>query len=146
MIYIYVAILVLVIAVAVFRIGKRKQIEVHVDEYEFPSSVNRKDFIEPDKDLIVIAFTSAKCDSCQGVWEKVSVLDSEHVAVTKIEFEDSVGKKLHQRYSIEAVPTTIVCDSNGTTLKSYIGAATATDLWAGVASARGDEIQQCSNH
>ena len=43
---------------------------------------------------------------------------------------------LHQRYEIDAVPTTVIADENGVVKRGFIGPVTATDLWAGLAEVR----------
>ena len=146
MIYFYLAIVLLVCVLIVYSTNRKKVAPTQADEYGYPSMINRKDFEDVNKEIIVISFTSSVCDSCKGVWSKVQVLNSDSVAVQNVEYENESGKKLHQKYSIDAVPTTIVCNKDGITLKSYIGSVTATDLWAGVASARGADIEECSSH
>lgn len=135
-----------VVVLLIYASSKRRTNNVQTDEYGYPSIVNRKDFLGVEQDLVVISFTSQTCESCKGVWEKVQALSSDSVGVIKVDYQDDMGKKLHQKYSIDAVPTTLVCDKDGVTLKSYIGAVTATDLWAGVANARGADIADCANH
>lgn len=146
MIYIYLAIIFFVIVIATVSASRKRVAPVQPDEYGYPTIVNREDFSGTSKELLVVCFTSNVCDSCEGVWVKTQILESETVAVYNAIYEDSQGKKLHEKYSIDAVPTTIICDKDGVTLKSYIGSVTATDLWAGVASARGADIQECSDH
>jgi hypothetical protein len=58
---------------------------------------------------------------------------------------------LHLKYNIEAVPTVVVSDSQGVVHKSFLGPVSATDLWAGIASARDPQLQNavegsCQNH
>ena len=65
---------------------------------------------------------------------KAKVLASSQVAVVEVEFASQ--RALHQRYGIDAVPTTVVADSQGVVRASFLGRATATDLWAAVAEAR----------
>ena len=45
-------------------------------------------------------------------------------------------RALHERYAIEAVPTTLIADPEGVVVASFLGPVTATDLWAAVAEAR----------
>ena len=52
------------------------------------------------------------------------------------EVEAGARPDLHRRYRIEAVPITVVADRAGVVRASFIGPATATDLWAAVADAR----------
>ena len=79
-------------------------------------------------------FTSATCSTCAGVWERAQPLESEAVAVAELEL--TAARELHERYGIEAVPTTVVVDAEGVVQASFLGPVTATDLWAAVAEAR----------
>lgn len=99
-----------------------------------PASVDRQDFVDPSAPWLVAVFTSATCDACAGVWAKARPLGSDAVAVQEVE----VGrdKALHDRYGIDAVPTTVICDAEGIVAASYVGPVTATDLWATVAELR----------
>ena len=43
---------------------------------------------------------------------------------------------LHRKYAIDAVPLVVVADARGVVGASFIGPASATDLWAAVAEVR----------
>ena len=62
------------------------------------------------------------------------MLASEDVAVQEIEY--GAERALHERYSIDAVPTVVIADSEGVAVATFLGPVTATDLWAAVAEAR----------
>jgi hypothetical protein len=66
--------------------------------------------------------------------DKALALASDAVAVDAIEAKERPD--LHRRYHIDAVPVTVVADRAGVVRASFIGPATATDLWAAVAAAR----------
>jgi hypothetical protein len=102
--------------------------------YAVPAQVDRADFARPDAPWLVAVFTSATCNTCAGVWERAQPLASEAVAVAELEL--SSARELHDRYGIEAVPTTVVVDAEGVVRASFLGPVTATDLWAAVAEAR----------
>ncbi len=102
--------------------------------YAVPAQLDRADFARPDASWLVAVFTSATCDTCQGVWERAQPLGSEAVAVQEIEYQ--ADRALHDRYAIGAVPTTLVVDATGVVASSFLGPVTATDLWAAVAEAR----------
>lgn len=102
--------------------------------YDVPAQVDRKDFARPDAPWLVAVFTSATCNTCQGVWERTQPLASDAVAVQEIQYQGD--RALHDRYAIEAVPTTLVVDADGVVAASFLGPVTATDLWAAVAEAR----------
>ena len=50
--------------------------------------------------------------------------------------EVSAEPVLHERYGIDAVPTTVVCDAQGGVVRSFLGPVSATHLWAAVAEVR----------
>lgn len=102
--------------------------------YAVPAQVDRNDFARPDAPWLVAVFTSATCGTCAGVWERAQPLASSEVVVQQLEHQ--AQRDIHDRYAIEAVPTTLVVDSEGVVAASFIGPITATDLWATVAGAR----------
>ena len=105
-----------------------------VDRHHVPTAVDRADFVRASADWLVVVFTSATCDTCAASWEVARQLESPAVATQEVE----VGAEpaLHERYGIDAVPTTIVCDAEGGVVESFLGPVTATHLWAAVAEAR----------
>ncbi len=102
--------------------------------FTVPQQLDRQDFDHPSAPWLVAVFTSATCDTCQGVWDKALHLASAAVAVQEVEV--SARKDLHDRYGIDAVPTTVVADAEGVVRESFLGPVTATDLWAAVAELR----------
>ena len=102
--------------------------------YSVPEQLDRADFDRPEAPWLVAVFSSATCDSCAGVWDRARHLDSPVVAVQEVELV--AHRALHERYGIEAVPTTVVVDAAGVVQRSFLGPVTATDLWAAVAEAR----------
>ena len=88
----------------------------------------------PEAPWLVAVFTSATCDTCAGVWERVQPVESDVVAVQELEYV--AARDLHDRYAIDAVPTTLIIDADGVVQSSFLGPVTATDLWAAVAEAR----------
>lgn len=102
--------------------------------YAVPEQVDRRDFGRPEAPWLVAVFTSGTCDSCAGVWDRARLLDSGAVAVQEVEVVADAA--LHERYGIEAVPTTVIVDGHGVVRRSFLGPLTATDLWAAVAEER----------
>jgi hypothetical protein len=102
--------------------------------FAVPQQLDRSDFDRPSTPWLVAVFTSATCDSCAGVWERARHLDGGAVVVQEVEV--GARKDLHDRYGIEAVPTTVVADADGVVRDSFLGPVTATDLWAAVAELR----------
>jgi glutaredoxin len=99
-----------------------------------PSQLDRRDFDAPDADWLVAVFTSATCDACAKVRSTAEVLRSDAVAVDVIEYQDR--KSVHQRYGIDAVPTTVISDRRGVVGAHFVGPVSAADLWAAVAELR----------
>jgi hypothetical protein len=104
------------------------------DVYPVPKQLDRADFPRPEAAWLVALFSSAACDSCQGLGGKLTPLESDDVAVCEIDLEHHGA--LHRRYELAAIPTTIVADHEGVVRRGFVGAFTATDLWAAVAELR----------
>ena len=104
------------------------------DVYPVPMQLDRADFPRGDAAWLVALFSSAACDSCQGLGSKLEPLESPDVAVCEISAE-SRGD-LHRRYELAAIPTTVIADDQGVVRRAFVGAFTATDLWAAVAELR----------
>ena len=102
--------------------------------YTVPVQLDRADFPRPDAPWLVAVFTSAACSTCADVRAKAAVLACDDVAVHEAEYPGA--KAIHQRYSIDAVPATLIVDRAGVVQASFLGPVTATDLWAAVAEAR----------
>jgi hypothetical protein len=102
--------------------------------YSVPAQLDRADFARPDAPWLVAVFTSATCDACHGVWERAQPLASASVVLQQVEY--GADRALHERYGIDAVPTTLVVGPDGVVVDSFVGPVTATDLWAAVAEAR----------
>jgi len=104
------------------------------DRWPVPTQLDRDDFDGGAAPWLVAVFTSATCESCARATAKASVLASPSVAYLEVPYQ--TRKDLHVRYGVEAVPCIVVADSEGVVRASFIGAPTATDLWAAVAEAR----------
>jgi hypothetical protein len=90
-----------------------------------------------DRQLLVVVFTSATCDTCAAATAKARVVESADVAYDEVPWQ--TRRDLHDRYAIDVVPATLVADASGVVRSSFIGNPSATDLWAAVAAARGDQ-------
>jgi Thioredoxin len=126
------------LAVAVALVRRRRQRPdgpTQGPSWAAPSQLDRTDFGRPEAEWLVAVFSSATCTSCAAMVDKAQVLASAAVAVEEVE---AVARPdLHRRYGIEAVPIIVVADRAGVVQASFIGPASATDLWAAVAAARG---------
>ncbi|CAB4788439.1 unannotated protein [freshwater metagenome] len=101
---------------------------------EIPSQIDRSDFVRPDAPWIVLAFTSATCQTCSDIERKVRVLETSSVAIQILEF--TAERELHKRYKIDAVPAVLMADASGVVQANFLGPVSATDLWAALARAR----------
>ena len=129
------ALALVIVAVAVSRLLVRRRADAPTQpRYAVPSQLDRADFAGPDKPWLAVVFTSDACDSCATVVPKVEVLASGEVAVDVVPYQRA--KALHQRYAVDVVPLILVADASGAVQASFIGAPSATDLWAAVAEAR----------
>jgi hypothetical protein len=102
--------------------------------WKVPVQIDRADFAGSDRPWLVALFSSATCATCQSMADKVQVLESTEVAIDNI--EHGMQADLHKRYSIDAVPLTVVADHEGVVRASFVGPVSATDLWAAVAEVR----------
>src|SRR5439155_5933895 len=76
------------------------------DAYPVPKQLDRADFPRPEAAWLVALFSSAACDSCHGLGEKLTPLESHDVGVCEIDAE--TRGELHRRYELAAIPTTVV--------------------------------------
>ena len=132
-----VVVLVLVVAagLAAWLLARRTSPEPERGpRWSVPTLVNRSSFDRPDAPWLVVVFSSSTCLACQGVWEKVTALESDQVAVERVDAIEH--KDVHDRYGIDAVPMTLVVDAAGQVRRDFVGPVTATDLWAAVAELR----------
>jgi hypothetical protein len=104
------------------------------DAYPIPRQLDRADFPRPEAPWLVAYFWSRTCDSCAGLGDKVAVLESDAVSTCALEASDH--RVLHQRYEIAAIPMILVADARGIVKRAFLGAVSATDLWAAVAEVR----------
>lgn len=126
--------LIAVACVVAFLLRRRRPSAPPRDVYPVPRQLDRSDFPRPKAPWLVALFSSTACDSCVGLPAKLAVLDSADVATCEIEFH--AQPELHRRYEIAGIPTTVVADGDGVVRAAFVGAFTATDLWAAVAEAR----------
>ena len=115
------------------RTGQPGAVPFTADGYGVHQVV-RSDFARPDAPWLVVLFSSVDCGGCVEMAAKIAVLESDSVAVVVCEY--TANRALHERYAVDAVPLVVVADTDGVVRKSFLGSATATDLWAAVAEAR----------
>lgn len=129
------AVLVAVAAAAAFVLRRRTATAPPTQaKWAVPTQLDRDDFEARHLAWLVVAFTSATCDSCLEAVAKASVLASPQVGFQEVAYQDR--KDLHTRYGVEAVPTIVMADADGVVQASFVGVPSATDLWAALAAAR----------
>jgi hypothetical protein len=132
---IVIALLIIATVGAVALVMRRRPPEAPPrDVYPVPKQLDRADFPRPDAAWLVALFSSATCDSCQGLDTKLAPLESDDVAVCDIDLDHQ--RDLHARYELAAIPTTVIADHEGVVRRAFVGAFTATDMWAAVAELR----------
>ncbi len=104
------------------------------DAYPVPRQLDREDFPRPDAPWLVAYFSSEACASCVTLGPKVAALESAAVSTCELDF--GRARALHDRYEISAIPMILVTDDEGVVRRAFIGATTATDLWAALAELR----------
>ena len=123
------------VALAALVLRRRSAVDAPTQKvFAAPTQIDRSDFPTAQHQWMVAVFTSETCHVCADMLGKAHVVASNSVSVVELEY--SAFKDLHSKYNIEAVPTIIVTDDRGVVHKSFIGPVSATDLWAGVATAR----------
>lgn len=127
--------LVVVVALLANLWQRKRQVDAPTQgTSELPTQIDRADFVRPDAQWIVLAFTSATCTTCADIERKVRVLETNSVAIQILEY--TAERALHARYKIDAVPSVVMADSNGVVQANFLGSVTATDLWAALARVR----------
>ena len=128
------AAILVVVLIAAWRLRARPTDPPPRDVYPVPVQLDRADFPRPDAPYLVVLFSSNGCDSCRGLMPKLVPLESTEIAVCEV--EASVDGALHRRYEVAAIPTTVLADVDGVVRRGFVGAFTATDLWAAMAEIR----------
>ena len=122
-------------AVAVVLERRRRAVAAPVrDPFPVPRQLTRADFPRPDAPWLVALFSSTTCDGCEAMRGRTAALASPEVAVVDVSWQDD--RPLHERYEISGVPMVLIADAEGVVRRAFVGAVTATDLWAAVAGAR----------
>ncbi len=100
-------------------ITRRRSPASAAELHHIPEHLDRADFIGDDLELLIVVFTSATCKTCRAVVENVRRLAGPGIATQEIEVGRS--KTLHDKYRIDAVPTTLIVDNSGKAIKSFLG-------------------------
>jgi len=129
------AVLVVVAAIVAWTLDRRRRPAApSQSRVTIPQQLDRNDFPRPDASWLVVLWSSETCVSCQGLFEKLTPLASDEVAVVDVEF--SRHRELHKRYAIDAAPVTVIADLDGVTRASFTGAFNAPEVWSTLAELR----------
>lgn len=124
-----------IIAILVAIILKRKTPDGPPrDAFPVPRQLNRNDFANPSAPWLVAYFSSITCTACKDLGPKVAAMASDLVAVSEIDYESQPS--IHKRYEIAGLPMILIADSAGVVGRAFVGATTATELWAALAECR----------
>ena len=140
---------VIVAAAAVVALVQRRRRPLDAPtqpQHEAPTQLDRADFPAADREWLLVAFTSATCQTCADVARKAQAVASRHVGVAEVEYPTQ--RSLHDRYAISAVPTMVLADRSGVVRAAFLGPISATDLWAAIAEVRdpGSRPESCQGH
>lgn len=135
-----------VVGVVAIVTRRRRIVDVPTQRnFSVPSQIDRADFGAPTQEWLIVVFTSATCPVCADVSAKAQALASRNVAVRIADFSNE--RAIHERYSIDAVPSVVIADTSGVVRHHLLGPVSATDLWASVAAVRdgtGPHTGECS--
>ena len=82
MIRLLIVAIVLVVAVALNKVLSKRTLQAPTQaDPSMPTQIDRSDFSESSKEWLVLAFTSATCNTCADIERKAVVLKSSSVAV-----------------------------------------------------------------
>lgn len=99
-----------------------------------PRQLDRADFPRAEAPWLVAYFSSVSCGACKDLAPKVAVLACTEVVTHESSWE--TDRPTHDRYDIQALPMILIADREGVVHRAFVGATTATDLWAAVAEVR----------
>ncbi len=127
--------IIVVVALGAEVVRRRRAVDAPTQpRYELPTQLDRADFEAARSSWAVVVFTSATCSTCADVVSKAMVLNGPDVSAIDISFQEH--PEIHRRYSIEAVPSTVIAGPDGVVTACFLGPVSATDLWAAVAESR----------
>ncbi len=106
-------------AAIAFLLQRRRPEPPTAPTYRVPAQIDRADFAESSKPILVVLFSSLSCDTCPKAWKVLETIENKSVDFQKIDIE--TDPSLHKRYKIDGVPTTLIIDSQGKVQKSFLG-------------------------
>lgn len=134
---IIIGLVVLLVAGAVAVVFERRRSSAGApvrDPFPVPRQLTRADFDRPEAPWLVALFSSTTCEGCAAMHDKVLAVASPEVVAVDVSFQ--ADRELHERYEISGVPMVVIADGEGVVQRAFVGAVSATDLWAALAAAR----------
>lgn len=130
-----VALAVVAVAVTVAAVLRRRRPEpTFTATTGVPDRVDRGDFADPGAPWLYVLFSSATCESCPVAAESLRALSGKGVAVDEAEY--SARRDLHRRYGIDAVPVTLLVDTEGVVRDHFLGRTSPAQLSEALERAR----------
>lgn len=135
MIQIVVAVVIVVAGIAVAAVIRRRDAGrlAQGERWSVPAQLERRDFVDPEAERLVVVFSSETCDVCARTWQRVEQLAPPGTAIERVSYQERPD--LHDRYGIDAVPTLLVADHEGVVERSFVGPPDADELTEALASA-----------
>jgi len=100
-------------------LSRRRAAAPPTNTLHVPEQLELDDFPEARGDWLVVVFSSAKCEICAGIVAELERIARPGLFTREIEVERDHA--LHDRYRIDAVPTTVIADPDGRVRKSFLG-------------------------
>ncbi len=134
MITLAIVLVVVVIAIAAAQAARRRSPDApSTPAAAAPAQLDRGDFDLPEREWLLVLFSSATCLSCADARATVAPVDLPTVVVQEAPLETHKG--VHQRYRIDAVPMVVLADREGVVRWSSVGPPTADDVARALAEA-----------
>lgn len=90
-----------------------------------PDEVARDEFVSPEAPWLIAVFSSATCMACAAVWDDIRRFETPRVVTQNVEL--TADPRLHKRYRIDSVPTTVVVDTSDSVRLSFVGPLSPKD-------------------
>lgn len=121
-----VVLVVAAVVVAVVLDRRSKRDPPTQGRWSVPGQVDRADFGSASSPWLVVVFSSATCTTCAAALVAARAAAGGDVALDDV--EHGARRDLHERYSIDAVPTLLVVDDEGVVRASFVGAPDGDEL------------------
>ena len=71
--FLYIALVIIIVLITLYIVNKKNAI-TQITSFDLPTFVDRNDFDDKEKEILVVVFTSQHCEGCETVLNKVNVL------------------------------------------------------------------------